>query len=361
VLGRRTGKNERRGVALSSQKVLVWAVPAVKTAVAASLSWWLAVLLFGAGLRPYFAPLAAILSMQVTVYETLAYGAQRILGVIGGVALSLLLVHLLRAGPLAVGLLVLLGTTVSSLLGFRARAATQVGVSGLLVMALGAKPDYAAARLIETVLGALVGVAVQALLLPPDPTPAALEAVAAFGRTISQELGRLSRREQGERSERVLALARQAAEAQAAVALARQSLRLNPLRQGRARMARRLEIAFGALERAAIEVRGMGRSLRGGEAEPLRRVAADAVFAAREAVAAFVREVEGRDPQGAVQLRAALDRLHRANSGALTPLGELGRGEVLREAGSLLTDLERLREDIRAAAHSLEGGPPELA
>ncbi len=334
------------------RELVVRALPPAKAAIAAGLSWWLAVLAFGSH-QPCFASLAAILSLQVTVYETLAFGAQRILGVVLGIALSLLLVHWLRAGAAAVGLLVFLGMAVSSLLGFRARAATQVGVSGLLVLALGGRPEYAAARLMETVLGALVGVAVQALLWPPDPTPSALQAVAALGRAIERELGNLSAEKRPAESGRVLALARQAAEAQAAVTLARQSLRLNPLRRGRAKDARRLEIAFAALERVAIEVRGMGRSLRDADRRPLYDLARASLAAAREAVTAFVREVERPSSAGLRDLRETLDRLRRENMRSLRPLMDVGLPESVREAGALLSDLGRLEQDIAKATAAL--------
>ena len=330
----------------------VRAIPPAKAAIASGLSWWLAVAVFG-NHRPYFAPLAAILSLQVTVYETLAFGAQRILGVVLGIGLSLILVHWLRASALAVALLVFLGMAVSSLLGFRARAATQVGVSGLLVLALGGKPEYAAERLMETVLGALVGVAVQALLWPPDPTPSALEAVGALGRAIERELGAIAAGRHPPKAGRALALVRQAGEAQAAVTLARQSLRLNPLRHGRAADARRLEIAFAALERVAIEVRGMGRSLRDVGGGELRRLAAEPLAAAEALVRSFVAEVEKPGDRARSRLAASLERLAGANSGALECLGDLERQDALREGGAVLSDLRRLQQDIAEASRSL--------
>lgn len=334
------------------REVVVRALPPAKAAIAAGLSWWLAVLAFG-GNQPYFASLAAILSLQVTVYETLAFGAQRILGVVLGIALSLALVHWLKASAISVAILVFLGMAVSSMLGFRARAATQVGVSGLLVLALGGKPEYAAARLMETVLGALVGVVVQAFLWPPDPTPSALQAVAALGRAIERELADLASAQAPAKPGRVLALARQAGEAQAAVVLARQSLRLNPLRRGRAADAGRLEIALRALERVAIEVRGMGRSMRGEEHEKLHTLGLPPLLAARDAVRAFVAEVERPSLAALAELRSALDRLAAGNEAALLPLRRVAPNEPLREAGALLSDLCRLQQDIRKAMVAL--------
>ena len=334
------------------RELVIRAIPPAKAAIAAGLSWWLAVLAFGSH-QPYFASLAAILSLQVTVYETLAFGAQRILGVVVGIALSLALVHWLQASAIAVALLVFFGMAVSSLLGFRARAASQVGVSGLLVLALGGKPEYAAARLMETVLGALVGVVVQAFLWPPDPTPSALQAVAALGRAIGGELGDLASSAALARPNRSLTLARQAGEAQAAVTLARQSLRLNPLRRGRAADARRLEIAFAALERLAIEVRGMGRSLRDSKAEWLHATVREAIEAAAAAVHAFVAMVERPGDAAAARLRRQLQRLSEENEEVLRRLAQPGRHVPPPEAGAMLSDLQRLQQDIAKAGRAL--------
>ncbi len=342
---------------LQLQELIVRAIPPTKAAIAAGLSWWLAVLSFGSH-QPYFASLAAILSLQVTVYETLAFGAQRIVGVVIGIALSLALVHFLQASAVAVAILVFLGMAVSSLLGFRARAASQVGVSGLLVLALGGKPEYAAARLMETVLGALVGVLVQALLWPPDPTPSALKAVAALGRAIAKELRGLGRGRVAAQAGKALVLAREAAEAQAAVSLARQSLRLNPLRRGRAADARRLEIAFSALERVAIEVRGMARSLRDADAADLGRFAAVPIDLAQEAVAAFVGQVEHPGSDSALRLRRALRELARANGELLPQLAGMAESGALREAGALMSDLGRMEQDIAKASRALEHRRP---
>ncbi len=341
------------------RELSVRAIPPAKAALAAGLSWWLAVLTFGSH-QPYFASLAAILSLQVTVYETLAFGAQRILGVVLGIALSLSLVHFLKASAVAVALLVFLGMAVSSLLGFRARAASQVGVSGLLVLALGGKPEYAAARLMETVLGAMIGVLVQAFVWPPDPTPSALQAVAALGRAIERELHALASDREPPKPDRVLALVRQAGEAQAAVTLARQSLRLNPLRRGRAKDASRLEIAFAALGRVAIEVRGMGRSLRDGERQVLQPMARRPLEAAGAAVRAFVREVEQPGSAAGGTLDAALAALRQRNAEALEPLQGWAGGAGLRDAAALVSDLGRLEQDVKKAATALRprhGGP----
>jgi uncharacterized membrane protein YccC len=80
---------------------------AARAAVAAGIAW-AAALLADPHTRPYFAPLAAILIVQPTVYDSLSRGFQRVVGVVLGVAAALAISHFLtpsgwslRLGPKA--------------------------------------------------------------------------------------------------------------------------------------------------------------------------------------------------------------------------------------------------------------------
>ena len=73
------------------RKQLSWlglpALQAAKTAVAAGISWFIAANLMGNSI-PVFAPLAALLTVQVTVWDSVARGLQRVLGVVVGVLVA---------------------------------------------------------------------------------------------------------------------------------------------------------------------------------------------------------------------------------------------------------------------------------
>jgi len=62
-------------------------VYAAKTAVAAGLAWFVAAQVLGNPI-PVFAPLAALLTVQATVWESVSRGAQRVAGVIVGVVVA---------------------------------------------------------------------------------------------------------------------------------------------------------------------------------------------------------------------------------------------------------------------------------
>ncbi|GAB3818500.1 hypothetical protein GCM10028895_15840 [Pontibacter rugosus] len=84
----------------------------VKTALAAAVSWIVATTILGSEF-PYFAPLASILTVQVTVADSVEKATQRIIGIVGGVAVSLLIGHWLSISSLSIFLVILIGMAIS--------------------------------------------------------------------------------------------------------------------------------------------------------------------------------------------------------------------------------------------------------
>jgi uncharacterized membrane protein YccC len=150
---------------------------AAKTAIAAGLAW-AAALAADPHSRPYFAPLAVLLVVQPTVYDSLSRAFQRVAGVVVGVAAALAVSHILAPSAWSIGIIIFAGL----LLGWTARlgpqGVVQIPVSALLVFLVGqATPGYAGERIVDTLIGA--GVAVIAVLLSPSaPGPDAVMAQA---------------------------------------------------------------------------------------------------------------------------------------------------------------------------------------
>jgi uncharacterized membrane protein YccC len=144
-----------------------------KTAIAAGLAWVAALAAHPQSL-PFFAPLAALLVVQPTVYDSLSRAFQRVAGVVVGVAAALAVSHFLAPSAWSIGIIVFAGL----LLGWTARlgpqGAVQVPVSALLVFLVGrVTPGYGGERIADTLIGA--GVAVIAVLLSPSaPGPDAV-------------------------------------------------------------------------------------------------------------------------------------------------------------------------------------------
>jgi uncharacterized membrane protein YccC len=171
----------------------------LKTALASSLAWALATWMVGPS-KPYMAALAAILSLNVTVAETLSRGIQRILGVFGGIVAALLVAVLWGMNAWTVGLLVLFSLTMGRLFDIGALGSPQIAISGLMVWSMGHHDElrYALIRFLDTLLGASVAILVNALLHPSDLSQSALEAVLALIYHLSNVLEEAARALKGQ-------------------------------------------------------------------------------------------------------------------------------------------------------------------
>lgn len=338
----------------------------VKTALAAGLSWWLGALVLG-NPRPYFGPLAAILTVQVTIAESVSRGGQRILGVVGGIAISLLMVHWLGLSAWSVGILVLLGMAAATALGFGPQAVSQVAISALLVMALGAKPTYAADRLLDTILGALVALAVNAFVIPPDATPSAQHHIRDLSRALAATLRRLSEAVEhhdaaSPEMEAARSLSMRVEETRRAIKTARESLLYSPLVKRRRRHLTRLGDALVMLERASIQIRGLARSLARLEdsESPYAPQLAHQLRQMGDAVDVFGRLAASPSAGHQEDLVQAIRKAREGEREGLSWLPDLKEPMAVREIGSVLADLAKMTQDLSQAAAALlpesEGG-----
>lgn len=161
--------------------------PIWKPALAVGLSWIFA--LPTGTHRPYFAPLAAILSMQVTVEESLWRGYQRVSGIVGGIVIADAVTRYVGIHVWSLALLVFVGTALATWLKLGSQAIPQVGVSAIMVMVLGTgHQDYALDRIADTIIGVITAVLVNMLVVPPDFTAKAESAVAQTASQFAQHL-----------------------------------------------------------------------------------------------------------------------------------------------------------------------------
>src|SRR5580704_694383 len=143
---------------------------ATKAAVAAGIAWAVA-LLADPHSRPYFAPLAAILIVQPTVYDSLSRAFQRVAGVVLGVAAALAVSHFLTPSGWSIAIIVFAGLLLGWSLRLGPQGVVQVPVSALLVFAVGsATPDYGGRRVVETLIGSAIAV-LAVLVSPSAPAP----------------------------------------------------------------------------------------------------------------------------------------------------------------------------------------------
>jgi uncharacterized membrane protein YgaE (UPF0421/DUF939 family) len=156
---------------------------AAKAAVAAGIAWAVALVL-NPHSRPYFAPLAVILIVQPTVYDSLSRAFQRVVGVVLGVGAALAVSHFLAPSGWSIAIIILVGLLLGWTVRLGPQGVVQVPVSALLVFAVGsATPGYGGRRVEETLIGSAIAVlAVVASPSAPSPERVVSDALAPLRR-----------------------------------------------------------------------------------------------------------------------------------------------------------------------------------
>ncbi|ROR35860.1 uncharacterized membrane protein YgaE (UPF0421/DUF939 family) [Kitasatospora cineracea] len=210
-------------------------VQTARVAVACALAWEAAVLLLGEDEQPVLAPLAALLTVQLTVLRTLAQGLRQIGGVVLGALAALGLLRLAGANFASIGLAVGVCLGLGKLLRLGEQS-TEVPVTVLLVLSTGA--PYAPVRIWDTLLGVACGVLVNLVAAPPTYVSHAAHRTARVAHRladIAHDTARGLREGWDERDSdswlrRVEAAARELDRARETAAQAEEGIRLNPRR-----------------------------------------------------------------------------------------------------------------------------------
>ncbi len=164
----------------------------VKTSVATVAAWFVAVLVLPSEL-PIFAAIAALLVVQPSVNQSFSKAIERTVGVIAGVVIASLIGSVFSGQTWVI----LLAIVVSIFFGWVFRltpgSANQIPISAMLVLAIGAStPGYALDRIIETLIGAALGVIVNVLIVPPVALGPAERDVNLLADEIASSLERLA-------------------------------------------------------------------------------------------------------------------------------------------------------------------------
>jgi len=163
-----------------------------KSAVATVAAWLIAAALIP-GPPPVFAAIAALLVVQPSLNQSLTKAIERSIGVIAGVVIASILGIVLGTGTWVILLATVVALLVAWALKMTAGTANQVAISALLVLALGtATPSYALDRVLETLIGAVIGILVNLALVPPVAVAPARDAVTGLGDELANSLERLA-------------------------------------------------------------------------------------------------------------------------------------------------------------------------
>jgi uncharacterized membrane protein YgaE (UPF0421/DUF939 family) len=278
------------------------ALLAAQAGLAAGIAWWIAHDLIGHP-RPFFAPIAAVIVLNVSVGQRLRRAIELVLGVAVGILVGDLLIYFIGTGPWQIGLSVAFAILAAVFLGGSATVIGQAASSAVLVATL-APPQGGVyySRFVDALVGGVVGVLVIALLLQVNPLTVIRRAARPTFDCLSEGLracaAALSSGSQEEAGAALEALRRSEGSIAAfrdALADARETATLAPARwRARVPLAQYVDAEphlDHALRNARVLARRTVAAVRDGEKPPAELVAA--LQGAAEAVATLGRELAG--------------------------------------------------------------------
>ncbi|MEV5313272.1 MULTISPECIES: FUSC family protein [unclassified Streptomyces] len=217
---------------------------------------------------PLTAPLTALLVVQVTLYATITNGIRRVNSVVAGVLVAIAFSLLVGLTWWSLALVIMVALAVGHLVRVDEYVA-EVAISAMLVLGVTAVGEYAWARVLETLIGAVVGLACNVLLPPPVWVGEAGESIEGLARRMRQLMLRVGEEAAGrtpveraaERLHEARRLDHDIVQVDAALRQAEDSLRLNPrVREG---LLHRIVLRTGldTLEICTVVLRVIARSL----------------------------------------------------------------------------------------------------
>jgi uncharacterized membrane protein YgaE (UPF0421/DUF939 family) len=338
----------------------------LQASVAAGAAWVIATEVLGHE-RPFFAPVAAIITLGLTISERGRRAVEVAIGVALGIAIGDLLVLGIGVGAGQLALVVMLATATAIFLGSGQMLATQAAVSAALVATLQPPTDgITFARFLDALVGGGVALLVNGLLLPANPMATVrraahplLEELAATLDDIAEAIERRDRK----LAERALVRARGIDELTGrfheAVEVSRETIRYAPpRRRWRSRVedyaaaARHVDLA---VRNVRVLARGTIRAVRLDENMP--REIADAVRDLAVAVRAFAEALD--HPERIAPVRDAALRAAATATLVLERTGNMSVNVIVGQVRSTATDLLRglgMENDdaidaVRRAAH----------
>jgi uncharacterized membrane protein YgaE (UPF0421/DUF939 family) len=151
-----------------TRRVGLSALPIAQCAVAAGLAWYVANDLVGHE-RPFFAPIAAVISLGISLGSKLRRAAELVVGVSLGVLVGDLLISQIGSGPWQITLVVALAMAVAVFADGATLLIAQAGSSAVLVATLLPPGEVGGFdRCVDALIGGTVGLLVAAVL-PSDP------------------------------------------------------------------------------------------------------------------------------------------------------------------------------------------------
>lgn len=318
----------------------------VKTSLAAGISWLVASLLPHSP-YPIFAPLAAILIMQVTIANSIEKALYRILGVIGGVCVGVLVGYFFTVGTISITLVVLLGMAVSTAFRLNPQVTSQVAVSALLVLDYGRMQGYVVGRIGETVVGSVVAVVINILICPPKSSPAVRQQIRQLTKNLAEVLQNMqisSQAEQTLMSARTLVI--QTEKTYQSLTLALQNLQFTPFWSHERLLIEDLLRVMSGLEHMATQVRGIARGFFDlHEMEDVHFDFFHVLVATAECIELFGVATANPSVESIQKLKQTIVKARNIQARCFSEHQQVGLS-ALREIGGIFTDLGRILDEV---------------
>ncbi|MFC9910627.1 aromatic acid exporter family protein [Streptomyces sp. NPDC059862] len=342
-------------------------VQALRSSAAATVAYVIALRLSPEA-APLTAPLTALLVVQVTLYATLTNGIRRVNSVVAGVLVAIAFSLLVGLTWWSLALLIIAALAVGHLVRVD-EYVPEVAISAMLVLGVTTVGDTAWARILETLIGAVVGLACNVLLPPPVWVGEAGASIEGLARRMRQLMLHVGEEAAGrtpvdlaaERLHEARRLDHDIVEVDAALRQAEDSLRLNPrVREG---LLHRVVLRTGldTLEICTVVLRVLARTLtdlaKEREPEPLFEKESGAVVEQLlcqigDAVVSFAVLVTTHVSVSAESAESRLTNELRTAAGSRDKLAQLLLDEVRRDPhqwqlyGAVLTEVNRILDEL---------------
>ena len=342
---RRANGFRRFRIAAGADRLRTNAWPVLQTALAASVAYFLAAIVLGQE-QPFFAPIAAVISLGLTLGQRGRRTVELVFGVAIGLLVADLLVLAIGVGTVQVAVVVALAMAAALLFAERTLFVNQAAISAILVIVL-QPPDavFSPDRFLSALIGGGVALAIN-YSFPINPRRLVERAARPIFNELVAVLEEIAAALEGsdlERAERALLKSREIDERvevlNEALAAGRETARLSPTRR---RALEHLDLYSSAglrVELAVINVRvlarGTANAVRRGDTIPA--LLPEAVRNLARAVGALATFLEEPGPPDEAR-RYALEAAWRAT-------------EILRERHDLAISV--LIGQIRSAAVDL--------
>jgi uncharacterized membrane protein YgaE (UPF0421/DUF939 family) len=318
----------------------------LQAGIAAGLAWVIATDLFGHE-QPFFAPVAAIITLGLTISQRGRRAVEVAIGVAVGIAVGDLLVLAIGVGAAQLALVVMLAMSIAMFLGSGQMMASQAAVSAALVATIQPPTNGVTfARFLDALAGGGVALIVSGLVLPANPVRmvrgAAKPVLEELAATLDDIAAAILERDRG-RAERALLRARamnhELERFADAVNVSRETTRYAPPRRRFRGQVEDYADAAGRIDLAVRNVRvlarGAIRAVRLDENMPPQT--AEAVRELAAAARAFAAALDGSADYS--EVRAAALRAAATATLVLESTGNLSVSVVVGQVRSTATDL----------------------